>query len=254
MKGLLIVLISLSSLANLSCLELIEKTKSSEVLQFETDSLSYQTKDSLPERPPKGLSYNQAKININLLRAQLKKAYSNKTIDLDSVGQVFTRKMLEEIIPFWYGTEWDFNGYTSIPQKGVIACGYFVSTTILHSGCHLNRYKMAQKPAKGILEMLKGKGDTLSKHSTLVGIVDFCQNNLKQGLYVLGLSYHVGFLYKDSNATYFIHSNYINNQGVVYEKIENSKAFQNSNVWYMLNLSHNSFFLESWLNEKVFQY
>ena len=60
-------------------------------------------------------------------------------------GEDFENYLVNEIIPHWYGTEWDFNGYTAVPNQGVIACGYFVSTTLLHMGINVNRYKMAQQ-------------------------------------------------------------------------------------------------------------
>jgi hypothetical protein len=254
MKGILLATLLLQSLVIGSCMENVQESNNHGVVQISSDSLSNRSKDTLPKHPPKGLNYNQAKINFNVLRIQLKQAYSNKTIGIDSVGQIFTKKMIEEIIPFWYGTEWDFNGYTSIPKEGVIACGYFVSTTLLHSSCQLNRYKMAQKPASGIVEMLKGKGDTLKKIYNTEDMFQYCKSELKNGLYVLGLSFHVGYLYKDSNACYFIHSNYINNQGVVCERIENSNAFKNSGIWTFLGLCNNKYFLESWLNGTTFQH
>src|SRR5690606_907796 len=64
---------------------------------------------------------------------------------LDSVMEVFTLKLLNEIIPYWYGTEWDFEGHTAIPNEGKIACGYFVSTTLRDMGLNINRYKLAQQ-------------------------------------------------------------------------------------------------------------
>ncbi len=36
-------------------------------------------------------------------------------------------------------------GHTAVPKEGEIACGYFVSTTLLHMGVPLNRYKIAQQ-------------------------------------------------------------------------------------------------------------
>lgn len=254
MKCAKLLLIGLLYISHFSCMNAAREQKLSVHDSIVLDSVSVLVKDTLLMSVPKGLSYNQAKINFNHLRLQLNKSYFNKTIGLDSVGRAFTQTILSKIIPYWYGTEWDFNGYTSVPKQGVIACGYFVSTTLLHSSCQLNRYKMAQKPASGIVEMLKGKGDTVKKIYNTEDMFQYCRSELKDGLYVLGLSYHVGYLYKDSNTCYFIHSNYINNQGVVCERIENSNAFKNSGIWTFLGLSDNKYFLETWLKGSTFQH
>src|SRR5687768_5227389 len=39
---------------------------------------------------------------------------------------VVTRSIYEDVLPAWYGTGWDFNGTSEVPQQGKIACGYFV--------------------------------------------------------------------------------------------------------------------------------
>ena len=70
---------------------------------------------------------------------------SKKKITLDSVKKSFTELLLNKIIPYWYGTTWSFNGHTSKPNQGEIACGYFVSTTLKDMGLKLNRYCLAQK-------------------------------------------------------------------------------------------------------------
>src|SRR6476660_4877291 len=38
---------------------------------------------------------------------------------------IVTGAIWKEIFPSWYGTPWDFNGTTEVPQQGKIACGYF---------------------------------------------------------------------------------------------------------------------------------
>jgi hypothetical protein len=49
---------------------------------------------------------------------------------------------------------WDYNGYTNTPKNGVIACGYFVSTTLKHFGFNLNRYDVAKKYSSSIVKTL----------------------------------------------------------------------------------------------------
>ena len=104
-------------------------------------------------------TYSQTKQSIEIQRKNLSNQYKSlsdsieKTEFLDSVSEIFTKKLLSDIIPYWYGTEWDFNGYTSQPQKGKIACGYFVSTTLRDMGLNLNRYELAKKDQKTKLNL-----------------------------------------------------------------------------------------------------
>lgn len=63
---------------------------------------------------------------------------------LNEASTYLTEKLLNTIVPHWYGTKWDYNGHTNIPGEGLIACGYFVSTTMKHVGFNLNRFRLAQ--------------------------------------------------------------------------------------------------------------
>ncbi len=81
---------------------------------------------------PKG-DYNKIKsslINDKLYFRALYQKDKNKAIDIAS--HYLYSKLLNDIVPHWYGTPWDFNGHTNIPNQGEIACGYFVSTTLRH--------------------------------------------------------------------------------------------------------------------------
>lgn len=199
-----------------------------------------------------GKNYKLEKTEIIKIRNSLIHQYRNasdtisKNRILDSSMVVFTNLLLNNIIPYWYETKWDFNGYTSIPNQGTIACGYFVSTTLKDMGLNLNRYKLAQKgpenEAKSIAIMPSATfhykeeelNDTLS--------------NFNDGLYFVGLDNHVGFLYLNNGSTYFLHSNYIDGK-VMIENIEYSEAFPSSN-YYISKISGNRFLAEKWLKKE----
>ena len=158
-----------------------------------------------------GKSYPFEKNEIEKLRSDLSGKYLSNvdTIDkkilLDSTKQNFTNLLLNKIIPYWYGTVWDFNGYTSKPNQGTIACGYFVSTTLRDMGLSLNRYKLAQQGPEN-----EAKSIAINLNEVLYFKKDDITENLKhldEGLYFVGLDYHVGYLFIDSGNAYFIHSN-----------------------------------------------
>ena len=182
----------------------------------------------------------------SLCRIYLKLSEIEQNSLLDSSGVIFTNFLLNNIIPYWYGTEWDFNGYTSTPNEGVIACGYFVSTTLRDMGLDLNRYKQAQQgPENEAKSISIETSDVLcfekeNRHDAL--------QELEQGIYFIGLDNHVGYLYKKSSQAYFIHSNYIDGR-VMIENTEYSEAF-NSYNYNISKITGNKTLMKKWLKKE----
>ena len=115
--------------------------------------------------------------------------------------------MVNGLIPHWYGTPWDFEGHTDIPGEGEIACGYFVSTTLVHAGFNLNRYRLAQQSAYSEIKTLQTTGSMHKLiNKELTDLIAFAKSNLEEGLYVIGLDFHVGYLLKWKSEVYFLHS------------------------------------------------
>lgn len=203
-------------------------------------------------------SYSTAKTKCLTKKNELALKYNNATTKLakqqiiNEAKNILTEQLVNTIIPFWYGTKWSFDGYTSTPTEGEIACGYFVSTTLKDMGFNLNRYKLAQQrpdlEAKSIqlsdsIEMI----DNMSANC----IKDYFIKYKVNGVYFVGLDSHVGYLLKTQNELFFIHSNYINSTGVVIETTENSRAFS-SNVYYIADITNNNQLIEKWLlNETI---
>ena len=161
-----------------------------------------------------------------------------------STGKDFENYLLNDIIPHWYGTEWDFNGYTAVPNQGEIACGYFVSTTLLHMGINVNRYKMAQQA--GLYEaqtLALSEGNYRSIHG-MDSLVVILKRDYSDGIYFVGLDSHVGYLYIKDQTPYFIHSNYIEDK-VMIEKALYASAFE-SGIYVVAEISTNEILLERW--------
>ncbi len=199
--------------------------------------------------------YSAVKNEIESERLQFQKRYlSSQSEDekkqiADSSSAYLTNAILNKLIPFWYGTPWDFNGYTEKPGTGSVACGYFVSTTLKHAGFRLNRFKMAQQA--GYHEAL-----TLEPDSALIIIdnqpdLDLSTisrkllNELNDGLYFIGLSCHVGYLYVNNGDLYFLHSNYIDGK-VMIENAAYSNAFRSS-IYVVADITHNNRLIKQWI-------
>ena len=157
---------------------------------------------------------------------QKKKLYINKSI---SEKNKFLTSSLKEIHSYWYNTKYDFNGSTNTPQKGKIACGYFVATTLHHLGFKFNRVKMAQQPAFKIINYFCDKKTIKWFKNTSYKYLKNYLKKYKEGYYIIGLDNHVGFIYY-GNDIYFIHSNGLYPRKVIKERAQNSEALMTSKV------------------------
>lgn len=155
--------------------------------------------------------------------------------------------ILNQLIPYWYETPWDFNGYTETPKKGVIACGYFVSTVMKHAGLNVDRYKLAQQNPLNEAKSV-ALGDSVDIYEVnSVQLQQIFNEKYQEGLYFVGLDFHVGFLLFRHKELYFIHSNYINSEGVVFEKAIYSDAFNAASAYRIAAISTNEKLLDKWV-------
>ncbi|WP_062060693.1 hypothetical protein [Aquimarina longa] len=175
---------------------------------------------------------------------------NNKKLSIDSLSSLFKISLVNRILPFWEGTEWSFEGHTSIPRKGKIACGYFVSTTLKDLGVNLNRYRLAQQsPINEARSLaLNTKVIEIFENSKEENISKI-QSTFKDGIHFIGFdASHVGYILKEKGELYMIHSNYIDFKGVEIEKIESSDVFASYDRYYLAELSTNEMLLKSWVN------
>lgn len=200
--------------------------------------------------------YSAAKNKIETQRKAIKTSYLSASAQerkaiVQSTKPVITKNLIATIIPFWYGTKWSFEGYTATPNQGKIACGYFVSTTLSHAGFKLNRYKLAQKEPKKEAELLQMSQDIEVLEKTPIELKKYFIATKKDGLYFVGLDFHVGYLLKENNELFFIHSSYVNLEGVKKETALTSKAFA-SKKYYIVPITENEKLVKKWiLNETV---
>lgn len=208
-----------------------------------------ETKPSLIDLKTDALPYDSVLARTEIMRQALNQSVIDQEITLDSVENYFSFLMVENIFPYWKGTPWDFNGHTDTPQEDNVACGYFVSTPLKHVGFKLNRYKLAQQASLNIVKSLALTQQVKSFHNpTLEEMITEIKQTYKKGLYVVGLSNHVGFLYLDEEELYFIHSNYAEPFGVVAEVAQESSPFIYSDVYYIAPISSNNDLMRKWLS------
>lgn len=130
----------------------------------------------------------------------------------------------DDLFEAWYGTPWDFNGTTSVPGQGHIACGYFVTTILQHAGFKLPRYKWAQLAAE---PMIRRVAPTLYKtYDATMNEIEAWLAAQGDGLFAVGLDNHVGFILRREGRSRFVHSGYYRpEEGVVAEPLDGPNPF-----------------------------
>ncbi len=191
------------------------------------------------------INYDSCKRKIDTIKTAYKTGWS--TIPMKEKEKIFTASITETIVPAWIGTEWAYSGTTEVPQKGSIACGYFVTTVLRDAGLPLARIKLAQCASEEMIKKLVGeKYIKRFSNASFKAFISFLQNNQK-GLYIIGLDNHTGFILKDEQDIWFIHSTFIGNGKVQKEDAVESTILQNSSYKIIGKISADDAVLNRWI-------
>lgn len=198
-------------------------------------------------------TYEQTKKAIDSNRMMLKHRYLHTTTPaerqkiLSEAANLFRKAVNDDLFNYWQGTPWDYNGITVQPKQGSIACGYFVTTLLQDAGVRLNRVKLSTCPSLTMMKELTGS--SAIKNLSAMRCETFAERikNDGEGVYVIGLDFHTGFLVNDGPDCWFLHSNYINKAGVSKERLNESAALRASKTRYVASLTGSGTFLRTWL-------
>jgi hypothetical protein len=233
------------------------KQQSPKPKQTETATAMAHEAWASPDRTPNDARrYQEVVAKLEAERVNLGLRYQQATSSAQRAEVVaqarptITGSIYKEIFPSWYGTPWDFNGTTEVPQQGKIACGYFVSTVLRDAGWRVQRVRLAQQASENIILSLTA--DPHVKRFRRVAISDFV-SAVKQwgtGLYVVGLDVHTGFIVNTGAEVFFIHASYVEPYVVVREKAIESKILAASNYRVLGKITADAQFIEKWLLKK----
>lgn len=182
------------------------------------------------QKPP---DYAEVKSQIVERRVQLCAAYSNEKCDKDSVVQcaqqfLFTT-MTGQVSPSWYGTKWDYNGTTEEPRKGHIACGYFVTTTLRDLGFNIPRVRWAQLPSETMIKEMTESSQIKRYRFADIKHIESEIRTWGEGLYVVGMDSHTGFIVNINGKCRFVHADYFNPSfGVISEALNTDNPLKSS--------------------------
>lgn len=176
------------------------------------------------QQQEKKRTYNDLLEEVREKRAKIKEQYlAADSLARDSVVKAARSYVFSTIttkqFSYWFNTPWDFNGTTRIPGQGKIACGYFVTTVLYDAGFDLPRTKWAQLASEAIIKKLSS--DIRRFHNKPVKDVASHLAAKPDGLYIVGLDTHVGFIYKSGKTMRFVHSNYYEpEKGVMAQELD----------------------------------
>ena len=147
----------------------------------------------------------------------------------------FFRFINYNVPQYWSKTPWSFAGTSREPRKGSIACGYFVTNTLSDYGFQINRVFLAQQASSVMIKKLCNDIKYFTKRQDLE---QYILSKNKNQVYIVGLDFHTGYITREDKDTYFIHSNYIKNKGVVKELTKNSQALNASKTFMIGTLNY----------------
>jgi len=194
---------------------------------------------------------------ILLKQDEFKKAYNNSSAEgkkaiIEEARTYLFDAIVTDVFPQWYGTQWDFNGTTRTPKDGKIACGYFVTNVLTDVGFNIPRIKWAQSASEVFIKRL-APNDIKRFSNRPLSEVESHLKNAGNGLYLVGLDSHVGFIVVKRGRISFVHSNYYQREkGVMSEEI-NSKNPLNDSSYRVIGKLFSDEMIENWILGRVYE-
>lgn len=163
--------------------------------------------DSEPSKSAVVKSYAAIRDTLEVQRRSLAKTLDgDRKRTLARARELIVTTLRDDLLPAWNGTPWAMNGTTQVPHEGEIACGYFVSTTLLHAGFKVERSKLGQQASELITRSLVTTEPIwVRSDQPIDAFVDKLRRG-GDGIYLVGLDNHVGFVIVDGSETWFHHA------------------------------------------------
>lgn len=121
-------------------------------------------------------------------------------------AQNYLINVSDEYFRAWYNTPWTFHGHSQTPREGSIACGYFITTTLRDMGFDIPRIKWAQQASEYVIKKLS-QDIKRFQSKPMKDIVAHVEAG-GEGVYIVGLDCHVGYIYFVGGKMTFVHANY----------------------------------------------
>ncbi len=169
---------------------------------------------------------------------------------LNEAREAFATAVASRLAPLWFGTPWEFYGTTEAPGEGTIACGYFVSTVLRDAGLRVERVRMAQQAAENIIKSLTGERYIRRFSDRPLDQFVAAVEAMGDGLFVVGLDYHVGMLSVRGGSAWFLHSTSSGCSCALEERARDSGDLAASRYRVIGKISDDDRLILKWLERK----
>lgn len=172
------------------------------------------------------------------------------------LARVDLRSAVEQIGSRWVGTRWSFQGTARRPHEPRgIACGYFVATVLEAAGLRLeSRVRFGQATARAIQTALVPSPAAHHRFFSIPPLeLERRVRALGDGLYVIGLDVHVGFVVVRDDAVRLLHASYTGQRIVVDEPLGTAVAIENSRKagYFVTSLTADDALARMWMDGTV---
>jgi hypothetical protein len=167
--------------------------------------------------------------------------------------------IIEEVFPAWLGMPWGMGSDSTATRPHEpnmkVGCSYFVTSVLLSVGVELeNRYTFAQAPAIHIQRSLAPDEESLHTYFSIPA--DRLRDRiaaLGDGLYIIGLDTHVGFVVVREGEVRFVHASYTEDRVVTDELLVDATAIDNSRPkgYFVTPLFQDGRLVDLWLRGQV---
>lgn len=201
-------------------------------------------------------TYSEILKKINSKRDYYKSLYLHSNSNgrdslIDIARNYLINKLTNEVFPFWYGTPCNFYGETLVPGTGTIACGYFVTHTLSDIGFNIPKIKWAQSASEIMIKKLTNNKVKRFSNAPISKVDEYLRKS-GDGIYLVGLDCHVGYIIVKENQIKFVHSNYYQPEiGVMSEEIEGWNPLKDSKYRVIGKLLSDEMII-NWLTEKPY--
>jgi hypothetical protein len=211
-----------------------------------------------PATTPTRAPYGALRARIAELQTEHRERYvaagddAAKRAVRDEARKQLQGALVDVILPAWLGTRWAFHGTADEPlEPQGIACGYFVATVLQHVGLHLeSRRRFGQSTALTIARSLVPPGPSHHRvFSVPAKTLEDKVRSFGDGLYLIGLDVHVGFVVVAGGAVRVVHASYLGTRTVVDEPIAACEAIERSRDagYHVTSLFAGDTLVDAWL-------
>jgi len=171
------------------------------------------------------------------------------------------RTIAETIFRAWMGTPWGLgrNSTSTRPHEPgmTVGCSYFVTSVLQNAGLRLdNRYRFAQAPALLIQRSLAPRHHVHRYGRLAPQKLERELRQLGDGLYLIGLNIHVGFVLVREGRVRVVHASYTPPRTVVDEPLTASQAIENSRArgYYVSSLFRDERLIRHWIEGRAVRF